>query len=316
MKKSKVRLLVPCFNEQLGIDSFHNDLGKKLDNINGVDFHILYINDGSTDSTLDSIRLICRRDPRAKLISFSRNFGKEIALSAGLHQSIDYDAVIMLDADGQHPPSTIAEFIKSWRDGYEVVIGTRTHTEHKKLLRRVGTVLFNTVLTLISGQGQGDARMTDFRLLDRKVVEAFSTLGEHNRITRGLIDWLGFKRCYVDFKAPRREHGEPTYNNKMLARLAMHAFVSHSTRPLKLIGALGITVTLLSLLSELTLVLYMYIFNDPYSLRISGTFHAGMLIIFMVGILLTCQGLIALYIENIYVEARARPLYIISESTT
>jgi glycosyltransferase involved in cell wall biosynthesis len=310
----RVSIIIPCFNEQDVLEDFFAVLKKTTIQLSDVEFDYIFVNDGSTDNTLLILKNLSKKNENTHYISLSKNFGKEVALSAGLSR-VKSDAAIMIDADGQHPPELIPELINEWKKGSKVVIGRRTENQGANIFRKYMTDIFAHILKLIGGGDESQKGLTDYRLIDKQVVEAFNLLGEHNRITRGLIDWLGFKRSYIDFIAQKRIKGKASYSIRSLIRLALHAFVSHSTRPLKLIGLLGLIISSLAVVLEIVILFFGPIMNDPYNWNITGTFHIGILITFMCGILLTAQGLMALYIDNIYTETRNRPLFIVEESS-
>ena len=260
------------------------------------------------------LKSIAAQDSHARYISFSRNFGKEAATTAGL-RACRGDAAIMIDADGQHPIELIQEFINRWQAGGQVIIGVRRGTVKQGFIKRFGSRLFYKTLATLGGTDKSVAGATDFRLLDRRVIDEFNRLSERNRMTRGLIDWLGFRREYVPFLALKRHGGKASYNVRKLFRLAMHGLVSQSTRPLQLTGALGIAVMVISALLLVSLAIETYVFNDMLHLAVHGSAILALFVSFLVGIVLVCQWMLALYIESIYVEAQNRPLYVVDEDS-
>lgn len=305
-------IVVPTYNEASGITHFYTKLKSVLPK--KYKYELLFVNDGSTDSTLNKIRSIQKDDKAVRVISFSRNFGKEIATSAGIIES-QGEAVIILDADGQHPVELINEFIKRWEAGAQVVIGVRAANQNEGFVKRYGSKLFYKLFNLMTHERIVPGS-TDYRLIDRQVKREFSRLNEHGRITRALIDWLGFKKEYVTFVANAREFGEASYSTSKLFRLAINSFVSLTSFPLYASGYLGMLITVLSLLTGLFIVVEQYILGDPMSLNITGAAALGIFIVFLVGIILACQGLVAMYISRIYEEAKNRPLYIIDDDTS
>lgn len=306
----KISLIIPVYNEHDNLIWHHEKITKFVKDT-GVDYELIYINDGSTDNSLDLLRKICESDSTAHLLSFSRNFGKEAATSAGLRKCTG-DAAIMLDADGQHPIETITDFIAKWHSGYKVVIGVRQSNKKEGFIKRFGSKLFYRLLNAVSN-GETIPRSTDFRLLDRVVIDEFNRLTEHNRITRGLIDWLGFTRTTVNFHSPSRHSGKASYSFSKLVRLAMHAFVSQTTRPLQIGGILGGLTMLASAIVGFILLVEKYVLGDPLGWAITGSAILALFVSFLVGLVLICQWLLALYIESIHNETQNRPLYIIEE---
>jgi dolichol-phosphate mannosyltransferase len=307
-----ISLVIPLHNEasnlvwhQQKIDSFFAT--------NNLRREIIYVDDGSTDDSLDIVKKLTKNDSTIRYISLSRNFGKEAATSAGLRQSTG-DAVVIMDADGQHPIEKVSEFLEAWANGAEVVVGIRKANNKEGFVKRYGSKLHNFIINSVTNINVPSGS-TDFRLLDRKVVNEFNLLTERNRITRGLIDWLGFKRSYVEFIAPARHSGKASYSFSKLVKLALHSFTSQSTKPLQLTGLLGFIVTVVSLLAGVFLLIEKYLLNDPLGLAVTGTALLAIFLSFLVGMVLICQWLLAIYIESIHNETQNRPLYIISEKS-
>jgi dolichol-phosphate mannosyltransferase len=200
-------------------------------------FELIFIDDGSRDESPAIARKFAEQDERVTFIEFARNFGKEEAVSAGLHAATG-DAAVILDADLQHPPKLIKKFIKEWEKGAGVVIGVRKYSDGETWFKRFSSRMFYRIIKMISSTDMVP-HATDFRLLDRTAVNAFKQFTERNRITRGLIDWMGFKRGYVHFEAPPRQNGVATYSYKKLFNLAINSFTAHSLVPLKFAGYLG-----------------------------------------------------------------------------
>ena len=309
MKTKKITIVVPVHNEQ-GNLAWHNDLIISVLKQTGLLYEIIYVDDGSTDKSAIIIKSFLKKNKNIRFIRFSRNFGKEAATTAGLHASSG-DVVLLIDADGQHPIELLDKFLEQWNSGYEVVIGVRSSNQREGFIKRYGSKLFYWMLSGITTTHTTPAS-TDFRLLDKKVVDEFRKLTEHNRITRGLIDWLGYKRTEIKFDARARYSGDASYNYRKLINLAFHAFVSQSTVPLKFVGFLGILISLLSMFIGLFVGIETLI-GDPLNLAVTGSAFLAIFLSFLVGIVLICQGLLALYIESIYSESRNRPLYVISE---
>lgn len=310
MITKKISIIVPIYNESKYVPLFYEELNKVWKNINNnYNFELIYINDGSTDDTDTEIKKLTRSDRKVKQIEFSKNFGKEIAISAGLKYAKG-QAAIIIDGDLQHPVNLMPKFIELWEKGAEVVVGVRERNKNEKLFRKYGSRLFTTVLHLISDSGF-ISHGTDFRLIDRKVINAFNTCSERNRITRGLIDWLGFKKEFIYFNANERQFGKSTYSLKKLVDLFMNSCVSLSLFPLKLAGYIGILITLFSALFGSFILMEQYILKDPLHLHFSGPAQLAVLNLFLIGIVLSCMGLMALYIANIHTEVLNRPFFVI-----
>ncbi|HYE22814.1 MAG TPA: glycosyltransferase family 2 protein [Verrucomicrobiae bacterium] len=312
---SKISFVVPAFNEGENLRVFEKELSSLFQNgLSRHDYEIVFVNDGSSDNTEEILENLASKNPRNKFIEFSRNFGKEIATTAGIHHASG-DAVMMLDADLQHPISIIPEFIKKWENGFEVVIGIRKHRASEGLFKTFTSVVFNNLIRLVS-----DTKIipnaTDFRLISRNVANEFKRFTERNRITRGLIDWLGFKTDYVYFSSDPRLYGKARYGFFKLMKLALHTVVSHSMFPLRIAGLLGILIIVVSGPLGLFILVEKYWLNDPLGLNFSGPAILGVITLFLSGIILTALGLIALYIENIHMEVNDRPIYVIRKKKT
>lgn len=309
--QKSLSIVVPVYNEAPNLRPLYEELVRTLETLKHK-YEILFVDDGSKD---DSARILCeisKETSNVKIIQFARNFGKEAAVSAGLHRATG-DAAVILDADMQMPPSLICEFVKRWEKGAEVVVGVFA-SRNMQLLRRVGAKVFYRIMQTIA-HTQITPHATDYRLLDREVIDVFNNLQERNRNTRGLIDWIGFEREYVYFEQAPRLHGQPTYSFTNLIALAVNSFTSYSLVPLRLAGYLGGLILGLSIPLGLFMYIERFVLGDPFKWAVSGTFFLAILILALVGLVLACLGLISLYIAHIHSEAIDRPLYIIRKKT-
>ncbi len=307
----KISIVIPVFNEEEVLDDFWSRLSLVLKEIENYNFEIIFVDDGSTDGSFKKLKKISEKNKQVICIRFSRNFGKERALAAGLAESTG-EAVLTLDADLQHPPSLISKFIEKWEEGVEVVAGARRLVPRGGFLKRAGSFVFYRFLAFF-GEADVPAEESDYRLLDRKVVDAFNGLSEKARITRGLINWLGFEKEKIFFEVEKRKKGCSKQNPARLARLFVSAVLSHSLFPLKLAGYLGGGITLLAGVLGVFMLAEDILLGDPWRLNFSGTAFLAVLILFLVGIVLFCLGLTALYIASIHQEVKRRPLYVIKE---
>lgn len=302
-------LVIPAYNESEGIEKFHSHLLLPALKTLDIDYEIIYVNDGSRDDTLRKLTIIAQTNPHVRVINLSRNFGKEIATTAGISISAG-DATIIMDSDGQHPPKIMNEFIKKWKDGAQVVVGIRDTNQKEGLVKKLGSKMFYRLFNSAT-----DAKMvprsTDFRLIDKAVRDEFLRFSERNRITRGLIDWLGFKRDYVKFHSPARMAGSASYSTKQLVRLAINSFTSLSLRPLFFFGWLGGFITLLSMFSGIFILIEQFILGDPMMLNFTGPALLGIFVSFLVGIVLMSQGMLAVYLSHVYGQTQGRPLFVI-----
>lgn len=307
--KTLISVIIPVKNEAENLGELHKHLAKVFSKLAGYRYELIFVDDGSTDTSVKVIQALEQHDTQVRLIRLARNFGKEIATTAGLHKAKG-QAAILIDADLQHPPEVIPEFLKKWREGYDVVIGRRVAAKkHASLAKRTTSRWFYRVINRISSI-EFVPNSTDFRLLDKVVIKEFNRFTERNRMTRGLVDWLGFSRTYVDFVPAKRLHGNATYTYSALVKLAFSTVISLSFFPLRVAGYLGVLIVLTSGPLGLFLFVERFILNDPLSLNVSGTAFLAVLLLFMIGIVLVCLGLIALYIADIYGEVVNRPLYV------
>jgi glycosyltransferase involved in cell wall biosynthesis len=313
-QKKKLSVVIPCYNEGLNVQPFYKELSTHLKSIStNYDYEIIYVNDGSRDNTLEELHAVAQKDKGVIVINLSRNFGKEIATTTGIHYAKG-DAIMMIDADGQHPANLIPSFVQKWHDGAQVVIGVRVTNQKEGLIKKYGSKLFYAMFNKFTGTNLVPGS-TDFRLIDKTVQAEFVKMTERNRITRGLIDWLGFKHDYIKFKANARMAGEASYSVKKLIQLAMNSFVSLSLAPLYFSVYAGLLVLPLSVAIGLFSIVEM-LTGDPLSLNITGTAFLVILILFFVGVLLISQGIIALYLSHIHTETQNRPLFIIDKHTS
>lgn len=301
-----ISVVVPAHDEEHSLPALHAALRTVFDLVD-YDGEFIIVDDGSRDGTLAVLERLAVADPRVKVLSFSRNFGKEAAASAGIRHASG-QAVVLMDADLQHPPALILEFVRLWRSGAEVVIGVRRRQDDQTWFRRLASAGFYWLMARIS-ETPVTPNATDFRLLDRTVVDEFNRFTEHQRLTRALVDWLGFRREYVEFNAPARAAGESRYGFWRLFRLALTGFVSHSLLPLKLAGYLGLGLVAVFGPFGFFMFVNKYLLHDRFNYDFSGPATLAVLIIFLVGIVLSSLGLIALYIANIQAEVAGRPLY-------
>lgn len=307
--KPLISIVVPVYNEATGLSEFNRRLFEVLNSQLEYIFEVIYCNDGSEDDTTKVIADFRAKDERVRLLSFSRNFGKENALLAGIENSKGA-AVITIDGDGQHPVRLIPKLLQAWQSGSQVVVGIRAHNKNEGFIKRLGSKFFYKTINLFLTQKLKPGS-TDYRLIDSSVRRAFLQLKESERITRGLIDWLGFKTEYVRFVAEPRRSGRPGYSFAKLVKLGANSMVSLSPRPLYLCGYLGILITLGALAVGTSVAFEQIFLGDPFGWHFTGTAMLGILTIFLVGILLAAIGILALYIAHIHSQTKSRPLYVV-----
>jgi polyisoprenyl-phosphate glycosyltransferase len=308
-QKYLLSVVVPAYNEAEGLAAFHASLMEAVQKAAPDDYELIYVDDGSTDATAELVRQRRVVDQRIRLVKLSRNFGKENALAAGITAARG-NAIIMLDADGQHPVELIPAFVEAWRDGAQVVVGVRTDNQGEGWFKRFGSHMFYKLYNGLTGE-RLVPKSTDFRLIDRAVQQAFLGLTETDRMTRALIDWLGFQRAFISYKANARTTGSAGYNRRKLIQLAMHSFVSFTSVPLYLFGYMGVLITLAAFVLGGTVMVEQILLGDPWGWKFTGTAALSILLLFLVGILLMSQGMLSLYISHIHSQSKRRPLYVI-----
>lgn len=299
-------VVVPMYNEAAGIKQFHASLMAVLKEL-PLAYEVIYVDDGSVDTSAAVIGRFHEADPQVHLLKLTRNFGKEIATTAGIHASRG-QAIIMLDADGQHPVDAIPQFVAKWQHGAKVVVGRRSGRK-ASLIKRAGSKFFYGVLGRITGMAM-DANTSDFRLIDRSVQAEFNRMTERNRITRGLIDWLGYPREQVAYRENPRLAGTSPQSFRKLSKLAIDSAISLSISPLYITAYIGAVVLPLATLLGLGMGIN-YLLSDPLNVHATGGAYLMVLILFLIGVLLVSQGIIGLYLSHIHTETQNRPLYVI-----
>ena len=270
-------------------------------------WEIVFVDDGSRDETLAVIRDLNAADPRISAVSFSRNFGKEIAIAAGLDHALG-DAVIIMDADLQHPPETIPAFLAKWREGYLNVYGQRTDREGETRMKRGFAKLFYRIFGYF-GETPLPEGAGDFRLLDRKAVDALRALPERARFSKGLYAWVGFRSAGVPFHVAEREHGQSKFKYRKLFSFAFDGLSSFSTVPLKIATWSGAIIAVIATLSAVYFMLRTLLFGTD----LPGFPSLIVSIMFFSGIQLVSLGMIGEYVGRIFAEVKRRPLYLIGE---
>lgn len=308
-RKDKISIIVPCYNEEESLPLFYEEINKVSLRMKNVIFEFLFINDGSVDSTLDILKKLAKGDKRVRYISFSRNFGKEAGMYAGLCNAVG-DYVAIMDADMQDPPSMIEEMYSSIiNDGYDcVALYSSSHDDYSFFRRFFTKCWYKTVDLMFSTKYVPGAR--DFRLMKRRMVDAVISVGEYNRYTKGIFSFVGFNTKWIDYKAPDRIRGKSKFNLKKLFKYALEGILAFSTAPLVLAAFLGIVFCLIAFLAILIIIIKTLVFGDP----VNGWPSLACIIIFMGGIQLFFLGVIGMYLSKAYLEVKKRPIYIIKET--
>lgn len=300
-------IVVPVYNEAEAIPKLYEHLMPVLQEL-PYSFEILFVDDGSTDETYKIIKGLRQNDRRIKSISFSRNFGHQAALTAGLQYATGA-AVITMDGDLQHPPSMIPALIEKWREGFEIVYTTREATADEPFFKKITSRLFYRIINAFSDTSV-QPFAADFRLLDRSVVRSLNTLEERDRFLRGLIGWLGFSTIGVPYSADVRAAGTSKYTVKKMVKFALDGILSFSAAPLHLVTYLGLIVSFFSFLYGLYSV-YAYFFTDR---TVPGWTSILITVLFLGGVQLISIGFLGEYLIRVYNETKGRPLYIIKDS--
>ncbi|MDX2776444.1 glycosyltransferase family 2 protein [Streptomyces caniscabiei] len=308
MQSKTISIVIPIYNEAPNVTPLYKTLTSIIRSL-PHQFELIFVDDGSSDDSVKKLRQVARKDKRAKVIELARNFGKEIAVTAGLHKAKG-DAAIIMDADLQHPPELLPQFVNEWEKGADVVVGVKKYSKDESWFKKVSSSGFYAILGKVTS-ATITPHASDFRLINRKVIDTFKTFTERNRITRGLIDWAGFDRRYIYFEAPPRLHGEAGYSYRKLFGLAMNSFTAYSMLPLKVASWLGWIILVVSSALGAFVMVEKYILGDPMQLEVRGTALLAILLLFLIGVVLICLGFVALYIARIHEEVINRPLYIV-----
>lgn len=305
-QRQLISIVAPVFNEEIVLPEFHQAVSEALSGLS-FDFEIAYVNDGSSDKTLDIIKQLRQSDERVTLIDLSRNFGKEIALTAGLHKAAG-DAIVVIDADLQDPPELIPELIREWQNGYDVVYAQRTHRRGESLLKRTTAHYFYRIIQRVNKitipEDTGD-----FRILSRRAVNALNSFGEQHRFMKGLFSWIGYRQKAIHYQRDPRHAGKTKWNYWRLWNLALDGITSFTIAPLKLSTYVG----LLTAISAFAYGIYMIIDTLLHGNPVPGYPSLIVIILILGGVQLVAIGILGEYLGRIFNETKHRPLYFINE---
>lgn len=302
----RLSVVVPVYNEHEVLGEFHRRLSAVLGTI-PTDVEIVYVNDGSRDDSISVLNQLRTADSRVTLIDLSRNFGKEIALSAGL----DYArgaAVVVIDADLQDPPELIPELIREWEAGFDVVFAQRTSREGESWLKLITASLFYRIIRRVT-EIQIPEDAGDFRLLSRRAVDALKQLREQHRFMKGLFAWIGYPQKAVPYRRDKRFAGTTKWNYWKLWTLALEGFTSFTVAPLKIATYVGVLVALLAFVFAIFIVYKTLVYGDP----VAGYPSLMVAVLFLGGIQLMALGVIGEYLGRMFTETKRRPLYLVKE---
>ena len=305
----KISIVVPMYFEEKVVEECYNRLTNILNKIKKYDYEIIAVNDGSTDNTLGILKRLAEKDKKLKIISFSRNFGHQAAVTAGL-KNVTGDAIVIIDADLQDPPELIEEMIKLWEDGNDVIYGKRKSREGESFFKLFTAKMFYKTLNALSDV-EIPKDTGDFRLVDRKVVDTINSLPEHNKFLRGLFSWVGYKQVPLEYERKERFAGETKYPLKKMIKLASDGIISFSNKPLKIVGIVGF----ISIIISIIILIYSFL---SYCLKwnnlTAGWTSIMVTVTFFAGVQLLSIWIISEYISRIYDESKRRPQYIIDNT--
>lgn len=304
--KTLVSIVTPVFNEVEVIGEFYDRVRKVMETIGPARCELIFVDDGSTDATYGKLLSIAHRNPDVKLIKLSRNFGHQIAITAGIDRA-EGEAVVVIDADLQDPPELISEFVRKWQEGYDVVYGVRDQRDGESWLKLITAGAFYRVLrVMIKFDIPPD--VGDFRLMSSRVVEQLKKIKEKDRFVRGLVSWIGFRQTGVHYRRDKRFAGETKFPYRKMLKFALDGITSFSDAPLKLATWLGYFASFLALLYACSVVVQKAL---GYTVQGWATIMVAML--FLGGVQLISLGIIGQYIGRIFNECKQRPLYIVDE---
>ena len=304
----KISLVVPMYYEEKVVNECYNQMIGVLRKIQNYDYEIIFINDGSKDKTLELLEEIAKNDTKVKILSFTRNFGHQAAVAAGL-KHVSGDAIVIIDADLQDRPELIPDMLKLWEEGNQVIYGKRKTRDGESAFKLFTAKMFYKTLNALSDVDI-PKDTGDFRLVDREVVEVINSLPEHNKFLRGLWSWVGFKQLPYEYERKERFAGETKYPLKKMLKLASDGIISFSTKPLKFVGALG----LISIAISVCIMIYALIsFAFKLNNLTAGWTSLMVAITFFAGVQLMSIWIMSEYIARIYDESKNRPQYIIEK---
>ncbi len=304
--KPVISVVIPVFNEEPVIIETYKRLTKVMVGI-GESYELLFVNDGSRDMSAAIIADLCKQDKSVKLLNFSRNFGHQPAVTAGMDFAAG-DAIVIIDADLQDPPEVIPEMLNLWRQGYDVVYGQRSKRKGESAFKKFTAKMYYRMLKRLTNVDI-PVDTGDFRLIDRKVCDAMKMLGEKNRYIRGLVSWTGFNQTAVSYVRDERFAGETKYPLKKMIRFAMDGIAAFSYKPLKLATGVGFAIALLSFIYLIVILFQKLMYGNV----IEGWASTIAVILFSQGIVLIMLGIMGEYIGRIYDEIKNRPIYLISQ---
>ena len=302
----KISIVVPCYNEEKNINNFYEEMIKTLEKVKeNYSYEIIFVNDGSNDQTEIEVKKIRKTDKNVILISFSRNFGKEAAIYAGLNNATG-DLVALIDADLQHPPITILEMIKGINEGYDVVATKRKNRKGEPIIKSAFSKMFYKMMRMFIPI---EKNVQDFRLMKKEVVDAILSLKEYNRFSKGIFTWVGFNIKYIEIENIERKAGKTKWSFRKLFSYAIEGITSFTTAPLKASTLMGFCISIIAIISTIVIILQTIIYGKD----VPGYASIITAILFMGGVQLISIGILSEYISKMYLEIKKRPKYIIKK---
>nr|WP_314490832.1 glycosyltransferase family 2 protein [uncultured Chryseobacterium sp.] len=302
----KISIVIPAYNEEGNVASIHQKIKKVFSELPHYDFEIIFVNDGSRDATQQQLNVLSEQFEEVKFIEFSRNFGHQPAVKAGMDSAFG-NAVISMDGDLQHPPELIPQMIEKWEEGYDVILTVRKYPKEISFFKRKTSDFFYKILSGLSDVNLTKGGGSDFRLMDAGVVEVMRKFNEDDLFLRGLTSWMGFKQTGIDFTACERLSGQSSYNLKKMMTFAFTGITAFSIKPLYIAAYLGFLFSGLSVIGYGIYVIYSFIEKT----EISGWASLIMTIVFFGGLQLIMLGILGIYLGKIFKQVKARPNYII-----
>lgn len=308
MAKEKISLIIPCFNEEESIPLFYEETNKVSKKMKNVDFEMIFVNDGSKDKTLPILRELSKKDKRVRYISFSRNFGKEAGMLAGL-EHVKGDYVAIMDVDLQDPPSMIKEMYKNIKEeDYDcIALYTNSHEGYGFIRKRLTNMWYKLITKIAKSKQKPGAR--DFRLMTRQMVDSILSMKEYNRYMKNMFDYIGYKTKWIAYDAPDRKVGTSKFGLKKLVKYAVEGVTSSSTAPLVTSTFIGLFFCLVSFIAIVAIIIKTLVWGDP----VSGWPSLACIVLFVSGIQLFFLGVLGTYISKIFLEVKYRPVYFIKE---
>lgn len=302
----KISIVIPAYNEEGNVDLIYQKIREIFSGLDHYNFEIIFVNDGSRDNTQNRLEVLSENYEEVKFIEFSRNFGHQPAVKAGIDNALG-NAVISMDGDLQHPPELIPQMIEKWENGYDVVLTVRKYPKEISMFKRMTSDFFYRILSGLSDVDLTKGGGSDYRLMDANVVEVMRKFNEDDLFLRGLTSWMGFKQTAIDFTAAERVSGQSSYNLKKMITFAFTGITAFSVKPLYVAAYLGFLLSVFSVLGYGSYVVYAFVAET----EISGWASLIMTIVFFGGLQLIMLGIIGIYLGKIFKQVKARPNYII-----